>query len=91
MNHMMQSDGKRMAAAGRAIALAAFVAGALTPMSAFAAGLGEGCDMVDGRDGGQQICDAGLVCTGPFEGMYQRGNCQAEKQGSIFDRKVLKG
>ena len=44
---------------------------------AMAAGLGQGCDTQPGRDGGQQMCDAGLACTGPFEGTYGRGNCQA--------------
>ncbi len=91
MNPMFENNRRRIATATRATALAAFVAGALSPISAFAAGQGEGCDMVAGRDGGQQICDAGLVCTGPFEGTYEHGNCQPEKQGSVFDKKVLKG
>ena len=62
---------------------AALVFGTLflaTPASA--AGVGGGCDTQPGRDGGQAMCDSGLTCTGPFEGMYGRGNCQAGNSGA---------
>jgi parallel beta-helix repeat protein len=36
----------------------------------------ERCDIRTTRDGGQIRCDAGLVCTGPFEGIHGQGNCQ---------------
>jgi hypothetical protein len=48
---------------------------------AMANGIGEGCDTVDGRDGGMQFCDSGLICVGPYEGMYGHGNCQASGGG----------
>ena len=55
-----------------------WIAGALFIVSpASGASQGQGCDTKSGRDTGQQMCDAGLVCTGPFEGSYGRGNCQA--------------
>ncbi len=62
-----------------------FAAAAVTLMLGFspviAAGVGEGCDTVSGRDGGQQFCDSGLICTGPFEGSFGHGNCQASGGG----------
>ena len=44
---------------------------------AAASGVGGPCDTKPGREEGQALCEAGLVCTGPFEGQYGRGNCQA--------------
>jgi hypothetical protein len=44
-----------------------------------AAAIGEGCDTKPGREGGQQMCDDGLDCTGPFEGTYGHGICQLEE------------
>lgn len=52
-----------------------FLGATLGASSALAAG----CDTKPGRDGGQEKCSAGLVCTGPFEGTYGRGNCQKPK------------
>ena len=49
---------------------------------ALGAGISEGCDSQAGRNSGQIMCDAGLTCTGPFEGIYGRGNCQKAK-GSL--------
>ncbi len=41
--------------------------------------LAQGCDTKPGRDGGQARCSSGKVCTGPYEGIYGRGNCQSLK------------
>lgn len=43
---------------------------------------GQGCDTIPGREGGPDLCGAGQVCTGPFEGMYGRGNCQSRSTAS---------
>lgn len=56
--------------------------GSLSIPYAFSAGEGEGCDTIAGREEGQQMCDPGLVCTGPFEGIYGHGNCQKPKDQS---------
>ena len=57
-----------------------YIASALIIASpASGASQGQGCDTKSGRDSGQQMCEAGLVCTGPFEGSYGRGNCQEAK------------
>ncbi len=40
---------------------------------------GQGCDIKPGREGGQARCTSGKICTGPYEGTYGRGNCQAPK------------
>lgn len=47
-----------------------------------ASGAGGPCDTKEGRDDGQRTCQSGLTCTGPFEGMYGAGNCQAAVQVS---------
>ena len=63
---------------------AMFFVGCFAGSPAMAAGDGEPCDTIAGRDRGQPMCDDGLVCTGPFEGTYGRGNCQKPKdQGSL--------
>ena len=53
---------------------------AFAPLSALAASPAGGpCDTKPGRESGQDVCAAGLVCTGPFEGLHGKGNCQPSK------------
>lgn len=39
----------------------------------------QGCDTKPGRPDGQAACSGRMVCTGPYEGRYGRGNCQPLK------------
>ena len=56
-----------------------FVAIILASMFVVTPAVAQGCDTKPGRPDGQALCTSGKICTGPYEGIYGRGNCQALK------------